>query len=289
MNKYEEEQYLAIKEWKKSDQNFFGKPLETADKVIKYVSMPIKLLTIPASKLFIKLIPTRVTEKAVKGANLMGEWLVDEKDVIRDGKVSSLEDLQTKGLKLSDKMANDVHNWAVGMAGTEGVITGAGGLFLIGADIIALTSFSFRTIHKIGMCYGYQLKEEEGEQLTLGVLSIAMADSKKEKAEILDMVEQLTSGAVEDTVEEIIGETIGQGVVGKQASGEFIARRGIFFSMKGVAQHLGVYIGRRKLLQLAPIVGAGIGGTLNCIHLNNVAWAARRVFQEKWLRDNGKI
>lgn len=39
-------------------------------------------------------------------------------------------------------------------------------------------------------------------------------------------------------------------------------------------------------MQAIPVVGAGVGAAMNAKYINDIAWAARRTFQERWLRDN---
>lgn len=46
---------------------------------------------------------------------------------------------------------------------------------------------------------------------------------------------------------------------------------------------------KRKTLQTIPIIGAGVGAAMNIAFVQDVAWAARRTFQERWLLKNGKI
>ena len=46
--------------------------------------------------------------------------LTDEDDILRDGGVSYIEELRHKDLRLSDKLADEVHNWAIGTAAEGG-------------------------------------------------------------------------------------------------------------------------------------------------------------------------
>ena len=84
-------------------------------------------------------------------------------------------------MQLSDKLANEVHNWANATAAIEGAATGATGLPGIAVDIPALITMSLRVIHKIGLCYGYECKSETDKQLVYGIMSVAGADNTKEK------------------------------------------------------------------------------------------------------------
>jgi hypothetical protein len=50
-------------------------------------------------------------------------------------------------------------------------------------------------------------------------------------------------------------------------------------------KQLGINITKRKALAAIPVIGAAIGGTVNYWYLNDVCWAARRSFQERWLKE----
>ena len=58
---------------------------------------------------------------------------------------------------------------------------------------------------------------------------------------------------------------------------------------RNLAKQLGINITKRKAAQAIPIIGAGVGAAMNLAFINDVSWAARRAFQEKWLIDNNKI
>ena len=59
--------------------------------------------------------------------------------------------------------------------------------------------------------------------------------------------------------------------------------------VKKVAKQLGINLTKRKLMQIMPIIGAGIGAAVNVSYINDIAWTARRSYQLKWLADNEYI
>lgn len=158
----------------------------------------------PMSKFTRKVIPEVVVEKAIYHAHDIGQKLASKNDILKNAGVDTIEELRHKDLALSDKLASNVHKWAIGFAGSEGFATGLGGTATMVADVGAVIVLAFRTIHKIAMCYGYNLT-------------------------------------------------------------------------------------KRKLMQIMPIIGAGIGAAVNASYINDIAWTARRSYQLKWLADNEYI
>ena len=124
-----------------------------------------------------KVIPQAAIEGALVAANNMAELLTDKGDILRDAEVCEIKELQSKDLELSDRLASNVANWAMGIAGTEGGMTGALGLYGMAADIPILITFALRSIHKIGLCYGYVTDTLEEKQFVLQVMSAASANT----------------------------------------------------------------------------------------------------------------
>jgi hypothetical protein len=52
-----------------------------------------------------------------------------------------------------------------------------------------------------------------------------------------------------------------------------------------LARQLGVNLTKRKMLQAVPFVGAAVAATANWTFMDDVAWAARRSYQERWFAD----
>lgn len=264
-NKYEIQQLTEIKKWKAEEPGV--------------IAQSFGLLVEPLAWLVRKVVPSKAIEGVLRGSNAMAAWMTDTKDVIRDGGVKAIDELRTKDLELSDKLADEVHNWAIGVAVVEGAGTGAAGLLGLAVDIPALITLSLRTIHKIGVCYGIDCSDETGRKMVLGILSAAGANSFKEKVAAVEALKIIEVTLFEQTWKKMAEKAV-ENQFGKESA---------ILAIKDVAKQLGINITKRKALAAIPFIGAAIGGSVNGWYMSEIGWAARRIFQELWLLENKKI
>jgi len=265
MTPYEYNEYEQIIKWQNEEPSVVS---QTINGVLK-----------PVSWLIGKIVPPKAIQGALTAFDGLADLLTDSDDIKRDGGVNNVEELRHKDLQLSDKLANNVHNWAYGIAATEGLVTGAMGLPGLIADIPSLITMSLRVIHKIGLCYGYDCITQTDKKFVYSILSTAGSNSVKEKAASIS-----TLHAINKTVAKVTWKKMAE----KAAENKF-GIEALILAIKQLAKQLEINITRRKALQAIPIIGAGVGAALNIAFINDVAWAARRAYQERWLMENGKI
>lgn len=269
MNRYEKEQFEAIQKWKKTEPSVIAKATSKAANVVLE----------PLSKVTNKKIPTRFIQGCLTCTDWLAQGLTDTKDIKRDGGVQDIYELRHKDLKLSDKLANDVHNWAKGIAVGEGLLTGATGLPGLLADIPALITMCLRVIHKIGLCYGYTCKTQRDKQLVFSIMSVAGANDVKEKTIALANLQAIKVMIANNTWKKIA----------EKASKNQLSHEALVTTIKRLAKLLGINLTKRKARQAIPVIGAFSGAAMNMSLVDDVAWAARRTFQEMWLQENGLI
>ena len=123
-------------------------------------------------------------------ANLAGKSMADSKRILRLAQVESVEQLRHIPLRRSDMLADGVHKWAMGLAAAEGGATGLFGIFALPVDVPAVVTLALRTIHKIGICYGYEMLGEDDQHYIYAILSSSSANSIEEKAAALATFKQ---------------------------------------------------------------------------------------------------
>ncbi|HGM5044720.1 TPA: EcsC family protein [Stenotrophomonas maltophilia] len=261
---YEQQQWKAIVEWKNEEPSVIS---QTAGKALA-----------PVSWLIGKVVPEAAMRGILDLSSSAAEWLTDTGDLTRDAGVSSLNELKTLGLQRSDELADEVHNWAIGIAGAEGAATGAAGIFGIAADIPMVLVLALRTIHKIGACYGFEAKSKEDKDFMLAILSASSANEMAEKTAALTTLRM---------VQVSIAKTTWKKLAEKAATDRFSKEAGVI-AVKTLAKQLGINMTKRKALQAIPAIGAVVGGSVNAWYLKEIGWSARHAFQERWLLENGR-
>ena len=264
MNSYEHQQLVAIEEWKKKEPSVVTQSLS---KILSPIAWGVN-----------RIIPQKAIEGALTASNGLAEWITDEDDILRDAKVRSISELQTKNLRLSDQLANEVHNWALALLGAEGGATGWMGLPGMAVDIPMVVTLALRTIHKIGLCYGFKAQTEQDKLFVYTIMSAAGANTLKEKTASLLVLKQLNVIIMKQTWKKMA----------EKAAANKVSQEALITAIRQLAARLGINLTKRKALQAIPIVGAGVGAAMNVSFINDISWAARRCFQELWLKENGQ-
>ncbi len=144
------------------------------------------------------------------------------------------------------------------LATAEGAATGAGGAATTLLDVPLLFASALRTIIRIGQCYGYPGGDPRDRYFNLGVLTIATAGSVATRLERLDQLKDLEDLLLEETQVDMI------------------------------RSELLSFIFQLEVFEEVPAIGIASGALLNLNFMRRVDVTARRVFQERWLKDNGK-
>lgn len=260
---YEKIQLGEIEKWKTEEPSVVQKTLGKA----------LGFFATPANWVINQIVPEKALVGVLEGFNGAARFSADYQDILRDAKVFSLVELQKKDLALSDKLANEVHNWAIGLAITQGALTGATGLLGMAINIPIVTTLALRTIHKIGLCYGFEAITPKEKDLVIGILSAAGANTMAEKNAALFQLKRITV---------ILAKPFWK------FPGQELKQIG-YYSLQGVAKQVGVNLTKRKAAAALPAIGGIVGGSIDGWFIKEVGWAARRTFQEMWLAKNGKL
>lgn len=223
------------------------------------VSELLRKITLPSASLIEKLIPDSLALAAIeKGYNLATKLDSLEK-VKREAGVADVTELRSQPLEVCDRLAFRIINRSQLISAVEGGLTGSGGMLTTLLDVPLLFVLSLMTIRKIGHCYGYPLDSGNDDRYVLSVLLVATSGTLEVRQRRLEQLRQIEDLLLEETQEEIL------------------------------AEELTSFLFQLEIFEEVPGVGALSGAVLNWAFIRRVDVTARRVFQERWLRDNGKV
>lgn len=218
-----------------------------------------RMVAQPVARAVEQVIPDPVFQRAIEVTYRVAQKAADPELVVRQAGVRDLGELRRLPLEECDRLARKVGELALGIGTLEGALTGAGGVFTTLLDIPLLFGLALRTILQIGHCYGFPLDRPTDQAFVLGVLAAGLTNSRERKQHILVRLREIEDLLLEETEENLVVE--------EAAS--------LLFQL--------------EVFEEVPGVGAISGALLNLSAIRRVDLTARRVFEERWLRENGKV
>ncbi len=249
---YEREQLRAIERWKAHPPG-----------VLAQVT---GLTLAPVAWAARRIVPPAAIEAALASGHSIARDTASARDILERAGVQRISELRGRDLAFCDALADAIHSRAVGAATVEGAASGVMGLAAAPLDIPAIIVLALRTIHRIGMCYGFEGAEESDERFALAVLSAACANSMAEKNQAL----------------RVLASSMDATSVAEMAAGRQLGREATIVAIRTLARQLSTNTAEKRALSAVPLIGAATGAAVNGGFLDDVSWAARRAFQERW-------
>jgi hypothetical protein len=256
LDDYEQQQLALIRAWRSQQPGFATRSIGKA--------------TGPISTAAEKLVPTLALRLTLDAVHATAVRLSDRSSILKRAGVAQIEDLRGAELQACDRLAARVGRRAIWLGGGSGAVFGVVGVFGLVADLPTLLTLTFRTIHRLGLCYGEDLAAPERRGLPVAVFALAAANTMEEKQEALNAIDALGDAA--DSSAAIDG-------INRAAQRE-LAKDSVAFSLNTLGQRLGWRIAGESL----PVVGALVSGSVNAWYLRELARCAQYTFQLRWLR-----
>ncbi len=253
LNDHEAEQVRAIALWKS----------ERPSRLLE----SYRVLTRPLSRLAAKVVPRSLAKEALDRLEALAEFRDPAADIVEAAGVSALPDLLDRPLEECDRLALMVSVRSEHRALVEGMVPAAigvalpmgGGAAAAVADIPVLLEAAVRATRRVGHCYGFPLVGEADRRFVVAVLELANHEGPiGEVEERLGLWAEGGPPASKDDGSEA-SSAIGEAVVDDLP------------------------------IEAIPIVGDVANLVMDYAFVRRVDATARRVFQERWLRANGKV
>jgi hypothetical protein len=225
----------------------------------------VRAITSPISYVANKVLPKAAVDSAMNAVNKMAGQLAEDDNILKDRFVKSqgiesLQDLAAKPLEFADSLADHVIADASHIALGMGAATGTGGPVALAAGLPVLLAGALRVIYRVSQAYGYRIEQQRDKQLMLHVLALSTTSSPQERSRAMaNYQRQIEQSFLNQAVEESAQKALQRAVLGAELG----------MLVPGFSIAFNAYLNREF------VVKAGV--------------TAKRVFQERWLRDHGKV
>lgn len=268
LNEYEAIQLTKIEEWL-DEQKPFG-----LKEVVGYIFRFLK-------KVVNFIVPGWIFKKIGSACEATTKkWQHDWQKIQPHASVEDYKTLRQSNLEKCDHLSDQIINHSRKQAFTIGsfaALTELGNV-IIGevGDTIETMTYALKTIHRVGLCYGYAPETPQEQAYVWGIFNIATAQTEQEWEEARKTLQSLSldfdkvkleEGTIEDLVE-------------KKTNREIIdsAMKGAIYSLT-----------QSTASQLIPLYSFVIDTLGDMRLIEAVAKAAKREYQLRWLLDNQKV
>jgi hypothetical protein len=262
--KYETKQVARIRKWRSR------RPGWTARMVAK--------LTAPIVWMFRQLIPPGAVEAALHGNFWLARRWARERTTLRSLGASSFAELTDAELLQVDRAVRKIHRRATYLAALIGVVSGTFGIFALPVGMAAALNVALRTIHRIGLCYGYEAQTEAERLFIYYTLSLAGNRAPDEKTVSLDALRELQARIASAPPEPVAGELVD----------DKTRHHAFTIAHQDFSREITKQLVQVRLLTAIPGIGAVMGLIVDTNYMRSVGWAARHAYQMRWLRERGR-
>lgn len=248
---YERRQVRAIAAWK-------GETPGIAKRLVNTVTGPL-------GRLAHRIIPDPPVQAAMEMVNKAAARIAEDDSILKDdllqaAGVATLAGLAARPLDFADSLADRIIADAANIALGVGAATGAGGPVSAAVGLPALLFNALRVIHRIARCYGYAAESEADREFMIGILSLSTATTPERRVEAMENYRrQIETSFLHQAVEESANKALQRALLGAE------------------------------LGALIPGFSIAFNAWLNREFVSRAGVTAKRVFQERWLRDRGKV
>lgn len=217
----------------------------------------VDTLTAPVTWVVGHVVPRRYVAKLVASMEAIAARSDVLADVSRAAGVADIRSLAEAPLEDCDRLAWMFSARAERFAMVEGAAASLGGpLFHVPQQLVA----ALRSVARIGHCYGYSLMEPFEHGVVIDILEISML---QDVAARIRMIEELHAAI--DARQDSLAD-----------DGDYLMRA----SQVMLAE---------EALDFIPVVGTAASFLFDSQFMDSVDETARRIFQERWLRDHAVV
>ena len=258
---YEVKQVALIAAWKARQPGLLRRTVET--------------LKWPVARVFEKLVPADRARTIFARVHRAADWGQGRDVVQRALGIDHVKELYDGPLERCDGLVKKVADISREIITSESLLANAGGVATELLELPAEIMLALRTVHRVAACYGYPLDHPQDETLVMAIIGLSLLDDPAEKQSARRLIRGLEEGSLtKDDQQRLstIAETKLEDEVGDD-----------------LAEEIGATLVEEKVEEGIPFLGAALGVVLDNAFIQGVERAARFTFQERWLREHGKV
>jgi hypothetical protein len=258
---YEVQQAARIADWKGRRPGLVKRSLAT--------------LKAPLDRLFEKTVPAADARRMLTRLHRAADWQHGHDAIAERLGIENFSVLRDGPLERCDSLVKKVKDLGRRVITSESLLANAGGIATELLELPAELMLALRAVHRVAACYGYQLTAPQDDTLVLAMIGISLLDSPEERLRARRLIRELEEGKCRPGDEEQLTE-IAQSRIEDELGEE-------------LADQIGSTLVEEKFGEAIPLLGAVVGVVLDNAFISGVEEAAQRVFQERWLREHGKL
>ncbi|ACK68693.1 hypothetical protein PCC7424_0225 [Gloeothece citriformis PCC 7424] len=262
---YESLQVKKIYQWRKKQPAFL-----TA--LTGQIFSPLKIIVD-------KILPDRFIRNLVKAIETSSQdWPKTWEHLKPKAGVEDYQQLKQAPLEKCDQLAHEIKDKALIQASFDGGLTGFFEWLGEIADVGLTISLAVATIHKIGLCYGYSPTTTTERQFTWAILKVSTALTPQERQEALELLHHFQHLLYKDD-KQVIEDIIEDSTLGTMEEG----------AIEEMISKIIQDVFDNELVETIPVIGLGLGILADRKMIEEVAEAAHREFQLRWLLEKQKM
>lgn len=210
-----------------------------------------------------------------------GSYLVQEKRLLKKAKVKKLAEIKMLDLKQCENLADKLSFVQKTQYLSFGATTGIFGLFGLGADVLGTPALNNKTTLEMGLSYGFDSRETK--LMSIGISLLELAESRKEKLELLAVLKKLKDQILKKAAEKSEGnltELFVKTLIKNDSTAKLLLR---------LFEKLGINITEKSIGKLIPIIGAVVSAGFSLREYNQLKLQYQHHFRILWFREHGKI
>lgn len=264
--KYEARQVRRIHKWQRRRPGWIARTIE--------------FLVSPIVYLFRRLIPHSTVENILHGNLAFARRWAREGKTLNSLGVAHHSELTAAELLHSDRTVRRIHGRAVWLAAGVGFGAGLFGIFALPVGMAAILNLALRTIHRIGLSYGYPADSEAERLFVYYTLSLAGNRRPEDKEVSLQAMRELQAAiaAKQQQPDQPLGTVT-----------DTLRHKALDIAHHDFSREITKQVVEVRILTSIPGIGGIVGLIVDTRYIRSVGWAARHAYQLRWLEERGRL